>query len=187
MKQFQAENLCSRVPVRDGVLCGYTSSSCSEAQATNGKYGLSAWKINGQFVSSRYNYDLDSSFASGLGQFIFPRSAVRQALCFAAENCENPLNKNATVKVNDLGTANTESREDLRAGIRLLPTQTSHKHLKFVDRTSAVDVPRRTKTAKRWLLFRPVWERLRLSLRRRRACPLPTSSFRCCRRTTNTI
>jgi hypothetical protein len=75
-----------------------------------GRYGLTGWAINNQRVASQYNYYIDSVISQGaaLGLFQFPAMTCQQALPFGGKNV-NPFNTNATVKVVDIVSANTET------------------------------------------------------------------------------
>jgi hypothetical protein len=77
--------------------------------SASGRYGMSAWAINNQRVASLFNYDIDSAFGSGLANFTFPQMTCQQALAFGGAKNVNPFSTNATVKIVDLTTANTET------------------------------------------------------------------------------
>lgn len=85
--------------------------SQSPANAPNpGKYGLTAWAVNGQRIASQFNYYLDATIQNGLGgTFTFPASACSQALAFGGNRNVNPFAANATVNIQDIVSANTET------------------------------------------------------------------------------
>jgi hypothetical protein len=75
-----------------------------------GRYGLSGWAVNGQRVASQFNYYVDSSFQNGSGGlFTFPVSTCTQALTLGGGKNINPFNTNASVKILDINSANTET------------------------------------------------------------------------------
>lgn len=80
--------------------------------SANGRYGLSAWAINGQRVASQYNYDLDSNFggnAIAAGSFTFPVTLCTQALAFGGNRNVNPFSANASIRIIDINSANSET------------------------------------------------------------------------------
>lgn len=84
-----------------------------------GKYGATAWAVNNQRVASQFNYYIDSLASSGLGAYTFPPSVIYQAVpkgsqgfaggSAAGTPLAGPFNTNATVKVIDVVSANTET------------------------------------------------------------------------------
>jgi hypothetical protein len=91
------------------VLIGTAPPALAQAQSTNYRYGLSSWAINNQRVASQFNYDIDSLYGSGLGSFTFPCNTVIQALGFGGNKNVNPFNTNASVKIVDIVSANSET------------------------------------------------------------------------------
>lgn len=74
-----------------------------------GKYGLTAWAVNGQRVASQFNYYIDSSFQSGVGgSYTFPISQITQALAFGGNRNVNPFNANASINIIDISSSLTE-------------------------------------------------------------------------------
>jgi hypothetical protein len=79
-----------------------------------GKYGLTAWAVNNQRVASQYNYYIDSIYGSGLGAYTFPPSVIYQAVPkgsqgFMGSTAGGPFNTNASVRVIDVVSANSET------------------------------------------------------------------------------
>lgn len=96
------------------VLVILTSMVFGQAtQGQTGRYGLSAWAINGQRVASAYNFDLDSTFGGNAvngGSFTFPINYCTQALAFGGGRNVNPFATNAQVRIIDYQTsANSET------------------------------------------------------------------------------
>lgn len=76
---------------------------------SQGKYGLTSWAINNQRVASQFNYDIDATFQTGVGgTFTFPCSEF-SPLTFGANINKTPWALNASVKVVDQVSANTET------------------------------------------------------------------------------
>jgi hypothetical protein len=104
--------------------------------SASGRYGLSAWAINNQRVASLFNYDIDSAFGSGLANLTFPQMTCQQALAFGGNKNVNPFNTNATVKIVDLTSANTEtvalnSAPSLANGNGTLSLANSNAHFSY--------------------------------------------------------
>lgn len=73
-----------------------------------GRYGLSSWAINNQRVASQYNYYVDSSFQTAVGA-LFTFNVTACTLNMAGNKNIVPFNSNATVKIVDINSANTET------------------------------------------------------------------------------
>lgn len=97
------------------TLCVLVTAAFAQNPANSsgaGKYGLTAWAINNQRIASQYNYDIDSQFggnAVSSGAYTFPIYSVTQALAFGSARALNPFNANASVKINDITSANSET------------------------------------------------------------------------------
>ena len=73
-----------------------------------GRYGMSAWAVNGQRVASQFNYDIDSTFQTAVGGlFTFPISAC--TLNLAGNKNIIPFATNASVKILDTNSSATET------------------------------------------------------------------------------
>lgn len=81
------------------------------ANAPNpGKYGVTGWAINNQRVASQYNYYIDSTFQTGVGAaFTFPSKLCSSTLNFGANRNVSPFATNASVKIVDVNSSNTET------------------------------------------------------------------------------
>lgn len=88
-----------------------TGFAQAPANAPNpGKYGLTGWAINNQRVASQYNYYIDSTFQTAVGgTFTFPSKLCAATLNFGANRNVGPFATNATVKIIDINSANTET------------------------------------------------------------------------------
>ena len=96
------------------TIFGSTFGALAQNTTTNtraGAYGLTAWAINNQRTASQYNYDVDSEISQGaaLSLYTFPISVCQTALSFGGNRNVNPFSTNATVKVLDIVSANTET------------------------------------------------------------------------------
>lgn len=111
--------------------------SQSPANGPNaGKYGLTAWAVNGQRVASQFNYDLDDTIQNGIGgTFSFPISQCTQALALGGAKNVNPFAVGASVKIIDLVAANTETVSGVApiyaGSICTLPLAASNAHSSF--------------------------------------------------------
>ena len=90
------------------LLAGTMFAQGSNPGVQPGKYGFSAWAINNQRVASQYNYYIDSTFQNGLGTYSFPQNQIQGALNLSGRQV-NPFNTNASVTVQDVVSANTET------------------------------------------------------------------------------
>src|SRR3954465_1073495 len=81
----------------------------SSAQDKTGRYGVTNWAVNNQYVASQFNYSIDSTFQTSLGSYTFPQTVCTQAVALSGGRSANPFNTNATVKVTDITSANTET------------------------------------------------------------------------------
>src|ERR1700691_3160372 len=78
------------------------------ANSSAGNYRLSAWAINNQRVASQVNYNIPSTFNSGLGgTYTFPADACLEAVHAGVRGIQ-PFNANASVNIIDAVSANTE-------------------------------------------------------------------------------
>lgn len=94
------------------LTCSAFAQNPATFGSANGRYGLSAWAINNQRVASQYNYDLDSLFggnAVGGGSFTFPINLCTQALAFGGGRNVNPFSTNASIRIVDITSANSET------------------------------------------------------------------------------
>ncbi len=104
------------------------------ANAPNpGKYGLTGWAINNQRVASQYNYYIDSTFQTAVGgAFTFPSKICAATLNFGANRNVGAFNSNASVKIIDVNSANTETVSGVAptysGGSCTLPFSTSNTH-----------------------------------------------------------
>jgi hypothetical protein len=106
--------------------------------SASGRYGLSAWAINNQRVASLFNYDIDSQFGGNAiagGTYSFPLNTCTQALSFGGGRNVNPFNSNATIKIVDITSANTETVSGVTptyaGAICTLPVAPSNAHSAF--------------------------------------------------------
>jgi hypothetical protein len=106
--------------------------------SASGRYGLSAWAINNQRVASLFNYDIDSQFGGNAiagGTYSFPLNTCTQALAFGGGRNVNPFNSNATIKIVDITSANTETVNGVTptyaGAICTLPVAPSNAHSAF--------------------------------------------------------
>ena len=75
-----------------------------------GRYGLTGWAVNGQRVASQFNYYIDSTYQTAVGGvFNFTIGACTQALPLGGNKNVNPFNTNASVKIQDVNSSNTET------------------------------------------------------------------------------
>lgn len=118
---------------------GCLMAVCAVAQNTQpgnaaGRYGLQSWAINNQRVASQYNYFIDSAISQGaaLGIYNFPAMTCQQALAFQGGRNVNPFNTNATVKIVDINSAQTETVAlnsiTISGGVCALSLATSNTH-----------------------------------------------------------
>ena len=98
------------------LICGATLAfgQGSTTLPNPGKYGLTAWAINNQRVASQYDYYINSLYGSGLGAYSFPAITIYNAVPkgsqgFAGGTGGGPFATNATVKIIDVVSANTET------------------------------------------------------------------------------
>lgn len=102
-----------------------------------GRYGFSEWAINNQRVAAQFNYDIDSTFGGNAvagGTYTFPISTCTQGLALGARNT-NPFNTNASIKIVDIASANTETVNGVTptysGGLCTLPVAPSNTHTSF--------------------------------------------------------
>lgn len=119
------------------VLTCFAQNPSTQGSAS-GRYGLSAWAINNQRVASLFNYDLDSSFGGNAiagGTYSFPLNTCTQALSFGGGRNVNPFNANASIKIVDITSANTETVNGVTptysGGLCTLPIAASNSHSSF--------------------------------------------------------
>jgi hypothetical protein len=88
-----------------------TAFAQAPANAPNpGKYGVTGWAINNQRVASQYNYYIDSTFQTAVGgTFTFPAKVCAATLNFGANRNVGAFNSNASVKIIDVNSSNTET------------------------------------------------------------------------------
>jgi hypothetical protein len=102
---------------------------------TIGKYGLTPFAFDNQRLASQFNYDIDSLYGSGLGQFQFPQQVCQQALTFGGNQNKDPFNTNATVKIVDITSANTETvalnSKTYTGGLCTLSLANSNSHFTY--------------------------------------------------------
>jgi hypothetical protein len=95
------------------ALCSLIATAFAQAPANApnpGKYGVTGWAINNQRVASQYNYYIDSTFQTALGGlYTFPAKTCAATLNFGANRNVGAFNTNATVKIIDVNSANTET------------------------------------------------------------------------------
>ncbi len=101
-----------------------------------GRYGLTAWAVNNQRVASQYNYDVDSIFGSGLGSYTFPQLTCQATLNLGARGPISPFASNASVKIVDITSANTETVAQTAATISggyctVNPTSPANAHTSY--------------------------------------------------------
>ena len=87
------------------LLIGCVCFAQSGPPSSNGKYGLNPWAINNQRIASQYDYDIPSSYGSGLGGYTFPAHVIFGALNMSGRQV-NPFNVNASVTIVDPSAGN---------------------------------------------------------------------------------
>ncbi len=103
--------------------------------AQTGNYGLKPFAIANQRIASSYNYDVDSIFGSGLGQYQFPSLTCLSALNLGGRSF-NPFIAADTIKIVDITSANTETVAQTAATISggyctVNPTSPANAHTSY--------------------------------------------------------
>lgn len=75
-----------------------------------GRYGMTAWAVNGQRVASQFNYYIDSTYQSAVGGvFNFAIGTCTQALPLGGNKNVNPFATNASVRIIDVNSSASET------------------------------------------------------------------------------
>ncbi len=102
-------SLLALVIVLSTALAFSQSGGGYNANSSAGNYGLSAWAIDNQRVASQFNYNIPSTFNSGMGgTYTFPAEACFEAVHAGVRGVQ-PFNANASVNIIDAVSANTET------------------------------------------------------------------------------